>query len=87
LEMGIIVVILAALGMVFLLLRPVLKPLNDIKDAMSQIASGDGVLSQRIQINTQDEIGQLAKAFNEFVSKIQATVSQVIDSSNTLRQE
>ncbi|ENN6982619.1 methyl-accepting chemotaxis protein [Vibrio parahaemolyticus] len=87
LEMGIIVVILAALGMVFLLLRTVLKPLNDIKDAMAQIASGDGDLSQRIQINAQDEIGQLAKAFNEFVSKIQATVSQVIDSSNTLRQE
>ncbi|HAS6872368.1 TPA: methyl-accepting chemotaxis protein [Vibrio parahaemolyticus] len=87
LEMGIIVVILAALGMVFLLLRTVLKPLNDIKDAMAKIASGDGDLSQRIQINTQDEIGQLAKAFNEFVSKIQATVSQVIDSSNTLRQE
>ncbi|HCG7071611.1 TPA: methyl-accepting chemotaxis protein [Vibrio parahaemolyticus] len=87
LEMGIIVVILAALGMVFLLLRTVLKPLNDIKDAMAQIVSGDGDLSQRIQINTQDEIGQLAKAFNEFVSKIQATVSQVIDSSNTLRQE
>ncbi|WP_273997473.1 methyl-accepting chemotaxis protein [Vibrio parahaemolyticus] len=87
LEMGIIVVILAALGMVFLLLRTVLKPLNDIKDAMAQIASGDGDLSQRIQINTQDEIGQLTKAFNEFVSKIQATVSQVIDSSNTLRQE
>ncbi|EGQ8502889.1 methyl-accepting chemotaxis protein [Vibrio parahaemolyticus] len=87
LEMGIIVVIIAALGMVFLLLRTVLKPLNDIKDAMAQIASGDGDLSQRIQINTQDEIGQLAKAFNEFVSKIQATVSQVIDSSNTLRQE
>ncbi|MCS0061958.1 methyl-accepting chemotaxis protein [Vibrio parahaemolyticus] len=87
LEMGIIVVILAALGMVFLLLRTVLKPLNDIKEAMAQIASGDGDLSQRIQINTQDEIGQLAKAFNEFVSKIQATVSQVIDSSNTLRQE
>ncbi|MDF5052954.1 methyl-accepting chemotaxis protein [Vibrio parahaemolyticus] len=87
LEMGIIVVILAALGMVFLLLRTVLKPLNDIKDAVAQIASGDGDLSQRIQINTQDEIGQLAKAFNEFVSKIQATVSQVIDSSNTLRQE
>ncbi|MDW1631678.1 methyl-accepting chemotaxis protein, partial [Vibrio sp. Y176] len=44
LEMGIIVVILAALGMVFLLLRTVLKPLNDIKDAMAQIASGDGDL-------------------------------------------
>jgi methyl-accepting chemotaxis protein len=38
-------------------------------------------------VKTQDEIGNLANAFNQFVSKIQATVSQVIESSNTLRNE
>ena len=87
LEAGIVVVVLAALGMAYLLLQTVVKPINGIKDAMAQIASGDGDLSQRIDIKTQDEIGQLANAFNLFVSKIQATVTQVIDSSNTLRQE
>ncbi|MGR5194900.1 methyl-accepting chemotaxis protein [Vibrio rotiferianus] len=84
---GIAVVILAALGMVMVLLRTVMKPINDIKDAMTEIASGNGDLSQRININTTDEIGQLAAAFNEFVSKIQATVSQVVESTNTLRNE
>lgn len=87
LEAGIAIVILAALGMVALLLKTVVKPINDIKEAMVQIASGEGDLSQRISINSQDEIGQLAGGFNQFVTKIQATVSQVVDSSNTLRQE
>ncbi|MFM2656854.1 methyl-accepting chemotaxis protein [Vibrio owensii] len=87
LEAGIAIVILAALGMVVLLLKTVVKPINDIKDAMVQIASGEGDLSQRISINSQDEIGQLAGGFNQFVTKIQATVSQVVESSNTLRQE
>lgn len=87
LEAGIAIVILAALGMVVLLLKTVVKPINDIKDAMVQIASGEGDLSQRISINSQDEIGQLAGGFNQFVTKIQATVSQVVVSSNTLRQE
>ncbi|WP_264404701.1 methyl-accepting chemotaxis protein [Vibrio owensii] len=87
LEAGIAVVILAALGMVALLLKTVVKPINDIKEAMVQIASGEGDLSQRISINSQDEIGQLAGGFNQFVTKIQATVSQVVESSNTLRQE
>ncbi|MGR5433245.1 methyl-accepting chemotaxis protein [Vibrio owensii] len=87
LEAGIAIVILAALGMVLLLLKTVVKPINDIKDAMVQIASGEGDLSQRISINSQDEIGQLAGGFNQFVTKIQATVSQVVESSNTLRQE
>ncbi|WP_199483474.1 methyl-accepting chemotaxis protein [Vibrio owensii] len=87
LEAGIAIVILAALGMVALLLKTVVKPINDIKEAMVQIASGEGDLSQRISINSQDEIGQLAGGFNQFVTKIQATVSQVVESSNTLRQE
>ncbi|WP_434527493.1 methyl-accepting chemotaxis protein [Vibrio sp. K4] len=87
LEAGIAIVILAALGMVVLLLKTVVKPINDIKEAMVQIASGEGDLSQRISINSQDEIGQLAGGFNQFVTKIQATVSQVVESSNTLRQE
>lgn len=87
LEAGIAIVILAALGMVVLLLKTVVKPINDIKEAMVQIASGEGDLSQRISINSQDEIGLLAGGFNQFVTKIQATVSQVVESSNTLRQE
>ncbi|MFM2620646.1 methyl-accepting chemotaxis protein [Vibrio owensii] len=87
LEAGIAIVILAALGMVVVLLKTVVKPINDIKEAMMQIASGEGDLSQRISINSQDEIGQLAGGFNQFVTKIQATVSQVVESSNTLRQE
>lgn len=87
LESGIAIVILFALGMVILLLKTVVKPINDIKHAMTQIASGDGDLSQRIDIKTQDEIGQLAAGFNQFVSKIQTTVSQVVESSNTLRRE
>ncbi|PAW12407.1 methyl-accepting chemotaxis protein [Vibrio sp. V1B] len=87
LESGIAIVIIAALGMVILLLKTVVKPINDIKEAMVQIASGEGDLSQRISINSQDEIGQLAGGFNQFVTKIQAMVSQVVESANTLRQE
>ncbi|YCO02584.1 methyl-accepting chemotaxis protein [Vibrio sp. VNB-15] len=87
LESGIAIVIVAALGMVVLLLKTVVKPINDIKEAMMQIASGEGDLSQRINIISQDEIGQLAGGFNQFVTKIQATVSQVVESSKTLRHE
>ena len=87
LEAGIVIVIFAAIAMAFLLLQTVVKPINDIKNAMTEIASGEGDLSQRIDVKTQDEIGNLADAFNQFVSKIQVTVAQVIESSNTLRNE
>ncbi len=87
LEVGTLIVIMTAIAMVFLLLKTIVAPVKNINDAMEQIASGEGDLSQRIEINTKDEIGQLASSFNVFVSKIQNTVEQVIESSQALRAE
>lgn len=87
LQVGTVIVILVAILMAFLLLNTIVSPVKNIKEAMEQIASGEGDLRQRIDVNSKDEIGQLAASFNLFVSKIQTTVAQVIDSSHTLRKE
>lgn len=87
LQVGTAIVILVAILMAFLLLNTIVSPVKNIKEAMEQIASGEGDLRQRIDVNSKDEIGQLAASFNLFVSKIQTTVAQVIESSHTLRKE
>lgn len=65
----------------------ILSPINRINSAMKDIATGDGDLSQRIEVQSTDELGQLSKAFNQFVVRIHSTVSQVIVSSNAVRTE
>ncbi len=65
----------------------ILSPINRINSAMNDIATGDGDLSQRIEVQSTDELGQLSKAFNQFVERIHSTVSQVIVSSNAVRAE
>ncbi|NIY81407.1 methyl-accepting chemotaxis protein [Vibrio hepatarius] len=65
----------------------ILSPINRINSAMKDIATGDGDLSQRIEVQSTDELGQLSKAFNQFVERIHSTVSQVIVSSNAVRAE
>lgn len=87
LQVGTAIVILVAILMAFLLLNTIVSPVKNIKEAMEQIASGEGDLRQRIDVNSKDEIGQLAASFNLFVSKIQTTVAQVIESSHTLRKD
>lgn len=67
--------------------RLVLAPINRINKAMNDIATGDGDLSKRISVQSNDELGQLANAFNQFVERIHATVGQVIVSSNAVRAE
>ncbi len=87
LEAGTAVVILFAIIILFFLRRSVLTPINQMKEALFQIASGDGDLSQRVNMESKDEIGSMSKSFNEFVSKIETTVQQVISTSNALRNE
>ncbi|MGL6335732.1 methyl-accepting chemotaxis protein [Aeromonas jandaei] len=60
------------------------KPLADAVLALNDIANGEGDLTQRLQVQSKDEIGQLASAFNRFVERIQSVVSQVGETSNHL---
>ncbi|MBA2080912.1 methyl-accepting chemotaxis protein [Aeromonas veronii] len=62
----------------------VTKPLADAVLALNDIANGEGDLTQRLKVQSQDEIGQLASAFNRFVERIQSVVSQVGETSNHL---
>ncbi|MFM5050197.1 methyl-accepting chemotaxis protein [Aeromonas veronii] len=62
----------------------VTKPLADAVLALNDIANGDGDLTQRLKVQSEDEIGQLASAFNRFVERIQSVVSQVGETSNHL---
>ncbi|HHQ4472457.1 methyl-accepting chemotaxis protein [Aeromonas sp. S41-2] len=62
----------------------VTRPLADAVSALNDIADGEGDLTQRLKVQSHDEIGQLATAFNRFVTRIQSVVSQVGETSNHL---
>ena len=74
-----------SLFVIFIILkRLVINPLDNIVRAMEEIASGDGDLCHRLPVESQDEIGQLAKAFNGFVEQIHGTISRVHETSGQL---
>ena len=53
----------------FLLTRQIINPLTELADAAGQMA--DGNLSMRVAKSSDDEIGQLASAFNEMATGLQ----------------
>ncbi|MDD1782285.1 methyl-accepting chemotaxis protein [Enterovibrio sp. ZSDZ35] len=79
-------VLLAVLGSVALA-RMLLKPLREMGTALENIASGDGDLTQRLNVYSQDEVGQLGTSFNLFVEKIQKSIQEVVDASNHLHKQ
>lgn len=53
------------------------KPIREVVTRLEDIASGEGDLTQRLDVKSKDEIGQLAEQFNAFLSKLQTTIQQV----------
>ncbi|CAG0957873.1 methyl-accepting chemotaxis protein [Geobacter sp.] len=57
--------------------------LRMIVDRLRDIAEGDGDLTKRIELSSQDEFGELAACFNAFVEKLHGIIFEV--TQNTLQ--
>jgi len=55
----------------------VLKPLKELNRSISEIASGKADLTKRIEVKSNNEIGQVTASFNQFVEKLQTIMKQI----------
>lgn len=80
-------VILALLSgaIVHFLIARLLKRLSDIRDAMHNIANGTNDLSQRLPESGDDEVAQIAQAFNAFSDKLSVVMVQLRDASASVK--
>ncbi len=67
-----------------LLARIIIKPLKTVASALKDIAEGEVDLTQRIDIDTRDEIGELAKWFNAFIARLNNIVVDIGSNSETV---
>ncbi|HBX54032.1 MAG TPA: chemotaxis protein [Pseudomonas sp.] len=86
-----ILVIAAILLLVFgvlgvILSNTFLRPLQQIKNNLDDIAAGEGDLTRRLPITGDDELGQLAGSFNRFVEKIHGLVRQIVEMTGQLTE-
>lgn len=79
-----IVGLLIALVVLRLGIRFLMAPVRRLNTAMSDIASGDADLTQRLDDSANDEFGELARSFNRFVANIQQVVKEVKERSDEL---
>ena len=68
----------------FVLIRAIIKPIQKVAAALKDISEGDGDLTQRIEIKTKDEIGELANSFNAFISKLNNIIVDISVNSETV---
>ncbi len=67
------------------LIARLLKRLSDIRDAMNNIANGTNDLSQRLPDKGDDEVAQIAQAFNAFSDKLSVVMVQLREASASVK--
>ncbi|MBT9265272.1 cache domain-containing protein [Pseudomonas sp. MG-9] len=77
-----VLLVIAAAGL--LLANTILRPLTLMKANLDDIAAGEGDLTRRLNITSQDELGELAGSFNRFVDKIHGLVRQITEMTTQL---
>ncbi len=76
------ITLLVAVLVVFFVVSSATKPLQDVVRRIKDIAEGEGDLTQRLDRNRLDEIGELARWFNTFLEKLEGIVARL--ARNTL---
>ncbi|NRA15918.1 MAG: methyl-accepting chemotaxis protein [Oceanospirillaceae bacterium] len=71
-------------SIILLSIYGIFNPLKFISDSMKAISEGDADLNSRIPVKGNDELADLATAFNKFVNNIQSLVLEVGSSVDSI---
>ncbi|HAS6256016.1 TPA: HAMP domain-containing protein [Vibrio vulnificus] len=67
-----------------ILLQVSFKPLSRLNSVVADLSQGNGDLTQRLAIESKDEIGQISHSINLFIEKLQQMFIEVADSSKEI---
>ncbi len=79
-----IICVLIGMGILWMLAANTVKPIRSAVNMLKDIAEGEGDLTQRLMISTNDEISELAQYFNKFIEKIQRIIVEISVTTQTL---
>lgn len=80
------VILATIIGVITLLPNAIGAPINAIRLRLQDIATGDGDLRTRLNIQRSDELGELARHFDQFMEKLQDIVVNIKRCTNYLDQ-
>ncbi|MBY8002082.1 methyl-accepting chemotaxis protein [Vibrio fluvialis] len=82
---GLVILLIMALATSWFVAHQ-LNELSNIAAALGDIAEGDGDLTRRLTVKSDDEVGMLADKFNKFVDRLHVMVKNVRDVSVALNE-
>ncbi|BBC40725.1 methyl-accepting chemotaxis protein PctB [Photobacterium damselae subsp. piscicida] len=69
-----------------LVINNLLRPLKDLSVSVQQLSQGNGDLTQRIDVQRMDEIGELATYMNQFLAQLRDMIQGIAKHSLSLKE-
>jgi methyl-accepting chemotaxis protein len=68
---------LLSLTLFFIFMRLILRSITALREQLDNIAKGEGDLTQRIPVESNDDLGRLASSFNLVLSNLQQMIGSI----------
>jgi len=79
-----IVATLISVALVFILLQILYRPILVLKETITALSQGNGDLTQRLKVHSNDDLGQIADGVNRFIESLQAMMLEIKEVTTTL---
>jgi methyl-accepting chemotaxis protein len=79
------IALVVAIVIIYLVLGSTTKPIVKVADTLKDISEGEGDLTRSVNINSKDEVGDLAKYFNKTLGKIKDLVLLIKNQAGVLK--
>ncbi len=70
-----------AIAIILLVLNQIYRPILALKKTIFDLAHGNADLTQRLAVNSEDDLGQIAESVNKFVSNLQQMMLEISEST------
>jgi len=82
-----VIAIIAIIIVAYMITLQVIRPVNSVVERIKAIAQGKGDLTTRLIVQSDDEMGDLAKWFNVFVGNVQEIIKEIAGNAQTLTEK
>ncbi len=80
----VLMLLVASFCVFFVILNYAYRPILALKNTVLDLSQGNGDLTRRLEVNTSDDLGQIAQAVNTFISNLQTMMIEVSQSSQLI---
>jgi methyl-accepting chemotaxis protein len=84
LSLALAVTILLTVSMWIMSGAMITNPISKVVGSLKDLADGEGDLTVRLDVGSEDEVGELSTCFNTFMQKLQTIIQEISKNANSL---